>query len=257
MRDQYTIGLHLMPVFGSLQLGDITPELIESYKSDRLGHCKPATVNKELSTLKAMLHKAVEWNVLKHNPASAVKKLPEPELKIRYLKQSEIDNLLEAAQAPPSPEWMHAFISTALYCGLRKAELFNLYWGDINFVHGILTVQPKDDWHTKNYKKRIIPLHPDLIKSLRNLKLHPTSPYVFCNPDGSGFHDIRGSFNTTEERAGIKHLTFHEMRHTFASHLVMNGTDLPSIQALTGTRGHQDYHAIFPPGPGTPPQSCS
>lgn len=234
VRDRYTIQLHLMPVFGHLLLTEIQPEQIEAYKSQRLGKCKPSTVNKELSTLKAMLRTAVDWGTLKHNPAATVKKLPESEQKIRFLSQVEINRLLDASRDKTSPDWMYAFVSTALYCGLRKSELFNLHWGDVNFEHGMITVQPRTDWHTKNYKKRIIPLHSSLKDALISLTRHPTSPYVFCNSDGSSFHDIRGSFGSILKRADIAHLTLHEMRHTFASHLVMNGTDLPTVQTLMG-----------------------
>jgi len=73
-----------------------------------------------------------------------------------------------------------------------------------------------------------------LYKTLKNHPHHPTSPYAFCNPDGSRFHDIRGSFDTAVQSAGLSHVTFHALRHTFASHLVMRGADLPSVQRLMG-----------------------
>ena len=126
---------------------------------------------------------------------------------------------------------------------MRKSELFHLEWSDVDFRKRTITVSNKTDrdtgeeWHTKNYEYRVIPMNDSLYEVLRRQPRHISSSSVFCNPDGTRFHDIRAGFETALREAGLDHIPIHALRHTFASNLVMSGVDIRTVQKLLG---HKD-----------------
>ncbi len=234
-RDLLTINVHLVPFFGSRFLHTITIREIERYKMERLGKVKPETLNRELNTLKHLLRKATEWGYIKENPAKSVKKIKAPRSPYRFLEtKEEIGRLLDAC-LEHTPE-IYSLVVTALHTGMRKSELLNLRWEDIDFARGSLTVSSREEWHTKNYESRTIPLHEEVRRVLEPMRM--ATGYVFCNPDGSKLenHFMRKRLEKAAKAAGLGHLYPHALRHTFASHLVMAGVDLPTVQRLMGHR---------------------
>ena len=218
----------IIPYFKDYYLNDISTELIENYKIFRRMKIKPATVNKELTALRHLFKKAMQWEYALKNPLTNVRKLKVSQTKFRFLTLDEIDMLLER-----SSEYVRPIILTAIHSGLRKSELFKLEWSDIDFERGILSVTAKGERHTKNYKNREIPMTDQLIACLKNLKVR--NNWVFCKEDGQPYSgDIRKSLASAAKRAGIARFNLHNLRHTFASHLVMEGIDLPTVQELMG-----------------------
>lgn len=232
-RDVITVEKHLAPYFGKRNLRTITPDMIERFKSLRIEHVKPSTLNKELKTLKAMLNRAVDWNYLTDNPATKVKELAVAKKIPSYLSEDEYLRLLKACTGSRT-RCLHPFVATGVYAGLRKGEMFHLTWSDVDLLGRKIHIQSKEDWTVKWYESRSVPICDALYKILNKHKPHPHSPYVFYNPDGSRFHDIRGSLKSAAKRAGIEHITVHMLRHTFASQLTMKGVDLSSVQELLG-----------------------
>jgi len=100
---------------------------------------------------------------------------------------------------------------------------------DIDFRKKIIYIA-----ETKIGEKREIPMNNLLYDTLGDLKKKRNGSYVFANKDGQPYKDIRKSFTTSLKRAGIKNCRFHELRHTSASHPVMNGVDLKTVQELMG-----------------------
>ena len=235
-RDLLTINVHLISFFGSRFLYTITTKEIERYKAERLGEVKPITVNRELETLKNMLRKAVEWGYAKENPAKSVKQIKVPKSPYRFLEtKEEIGRLLDAC-LEHTPE-IYPLIVTALHTGMRRSEFLNLRWEDIDFERSTLTISSREEWHTKNYESRTMPLHEEVRRVLKPIKA--AKGYVFCRPDGSKLEErfVGERLNKTAKVAGLGHLYPHALRHTFASHLVMSGVDLPTVQRLMG---HKD-----------------
>jgi len=234
-RDLLTISVHLIPFFGSRFLHTVTTKEIERYKAERLDKVKPETLNRELNTLKRLLRMAVEWGYLKENPAKPVKKIRVAVNSPRFLDRDEVGRLIDAC-LEHTPE-IYALVVTALHTGMRKSELFNFRWEDIDFVRGSLTVSSRKEWHTKNYESRTMPLHEEVRRILEPMGM--AKGYVFCNQDGAklGNHFIRGKLEKAAKVAGLCQLYPHALRHTFASHLVMPGVDLPTVQRLMG---HKD-----------------
>lgn len=134
--------------------------------------------------------------------------------------------LMDAAEGQ-----MRTFIVTALNTGLRKGELFALTWKDIDFEREELRVR-----RSKGKRFRVIPLNDLVLQALREHPRHITSSVLFHNPDGSGWKDIRGSFNATLTKAGLPPIRIHDLRHSFFSNLVMAGEDLRTVQELAGHR---------------------
>lgn len=237
-RDSFTVNVHLSVYFGSRWLFEIIPKMIEDYKTQRRKKVKASTVNRELDTLKNMLRKAQEWDYIKVNPSSGVRKLKQPAYEPQYLGKEQVATLLEACQPH-----LYAFIATAVNTGMRKSELFHLEWSDVDFKKRTITISNKtdretgEDWHTKNYEYRVVPMNEFLYRVLKQHPRHKSSPYVFSNPDGSRFHDIRAGFGTALREAGLDHIPIHALRHTFASNLVMSGVDIRTVQKLMG---HKD-----------------
>jgi integrase len=113
---------------------------------------------------------------------------------------------------------------------MRKGEILSLRWDNIDFKHGFILLDT-----TKNGERREIPINETLRGVLQGLTRRLDIPYVFFdNATGKPYQDVKRSFNTALRKAGIKDFHFHDLRHTFASHLVMAGVDITTISRLLG-----------------------
>lgn len=212
-------------------LSKLTAAAIEKYKVQRSHEVKPSTVNRELALLKHVLSKAVEWSYLKSNPAKPVKLLKEPPGRLRYLELEQINLLLERCEDSKIP-YLRPVVVTALHTGMRLGEILALCWHDIDLRNRLITVTK-----TKNNERKTIPINDILYEELSRLPKHVTSPLLFCHPDGTRILRIDRSFHRAMREAGIEGFRFHDLRHTFASHLAMRGQPLETIGALLG---HKD-----------------
>lgn len=235
-RDILTLIGHAVPIWGNIELNRLTAKMIEDYKVHRLQTVVANTVNRELSTIKNLLVKAVEWGYLASNPAASVKLLRSGKPHFRHLSSDEISKLLDACKKSNNPQ-LYPFVVTAINTGMRLGELTALEWKDIDFKRGILRVDNKKDHHTKNYDVRVVPMNSTLSEVLRKIPRRLNSSYVFQKCDGKKFNKMRSGFTNAVKRAGIPHVRFHDLRHTFASQLVMGGVDIRTVQELLG---HKD-----------------
>ena len=173
------------------------------------------------------------------NVVALVEKFKLPEKSPRYLTESEIDRLLDAAQS----EYIYPILVTALHTGMRKSELFNLKWRNVDFEQGTVTIQSGDDWHTKNYGSRTMEMTPVLYKTmLQQRKLHMELrvrvDYVLTYR-GHKIKYMDATLKKVVKRARLENVTLHSLRHTFASHLVMAGVSLREVQELMGHRSYE------------------
>lgn len=211
----------------SLRLSQISFQLVEEYKQERGKVVKPSTVNIELKVLRALYNFAIQCKSARENPVSEVDFFREVEKKPKFLQKEEIEELLDNSNG------LYPVLYTFLKTGLRKSELINLKWKDIDFKRKYITIESKEDWRTKTGNTREIPITDDLVEILN--KLPRTSDYVFLNSKGRkyGFH-LTERVKRLARSIGIEDMTVHALRHTFISHLVMNGVDLVSIKELAG-----------------------
>ncbi|MBI5374181.1 MAG: site-specific integrase [Candidatus Schekmanbacteria bacterium] len=208
-------------------LFEITPQMIEKYKAERLKSVSPATVNRELSCLKHMYTKAVEWKVVTASPLKGVKLFKEPPGRLRYLSAQDVEILLKACSNHLKP-----IVVMALNTGMRKSEILNLKWSQVDLKNRKLSVIK-----TKNNEVRVIPINETLSKELHILSKNVKSQFVFSDEFGTPFGDIKKGFAAALRRAKIEDFRFHDLRHTFGSHMVMSGVDLRTVQQIMG---HKD-----------------
>jgi integrase len=191
------------------------PPIAERLRSFRPGTKKlisPTTVNKEVALLKAMLTKAITWGYLDVNPLRSVKKLQEPDGRLRYLDTEEIDRLLTAC-----PAHLHPIVVCALHTGMRRGEILGLTWDRVDMRQRFVHLSK-----TKTRKSRSIPINDPLLEVLRHLPRHLGTDYVFWNHETeTRFVSIKKAWRTALKKAKITSFRFHDLRHTFASHVQM------------------------------------
>lgn len=223
------------------KVSQLTPKTFEDYKAFRKGlGASNKTVNIELQTLRAMLTLAVKWGYAKENPTRGVSTLKEDtHIKPRFLSRNECKTLLDNCG-----EELYPVFYTFLYTGMRKGELENLEWDDVDFGRKRIKIKVKDKWRPKT-SEREIPMNDSLVELLKKHKTTTKNgPYVFHNngkqiePNG-----LRKRLIRIARKSGINNLTkLHSLRHTFASHLVMQGVDLPTVKKLMG---HSDIETTM------------
>ena len=219
--------------FGDHHLSQITFFDLETYRNKRqvattrAGKPRtPATVNREMTLMRHMLNKAVEWGMLAASPLDRHKPLMlrENNHRLRFLTEEEIGRLIAAS----APHLAH-IIKVAIHTGMRRGELLDLKWEQIR--HGFIYLT-----ETKTGKARQIPINDQVARVFKELRRENQmkSPYVFLGPDGVRLYGVKRSFESACRRAGIEDFRFNDLRHTFASHLVMNNVNLKAVQELLG-----------------------
>ncbi len=221
--DIYRSGI-LKEFFGNVYLSEITPYEIEKFKSKRKAEVKESTINRAVSLLQGMFNKAIEWGYVEENPASKVKKFKENNSILRYLSIEEIQKLIKSAPT----ETIRNIILLALNTGMRKNEILNLKWTDIDLESQLLYIRD-----SKNKEGRQIPLNDTLHQIFKN-KNSSLNEYVFINSNGERYRDIRKLFQKALDTSEIKNFRFHDLRHTFASHMVMSGVEIITVSKLLG-----------------------
>jgi len=212
----------LTPFFQGKCLSEILSQDIERYKAQRITRVSPASVNRDLSCLRHALRKSCEWGYLISSPMRGVTFFKEPPGRLRFLSEEEINRLLDEL-----PKGSRTIVLCALYTGLRKGELLGLTWNAVDLKNRMIRVEK-----TKTNERRIIPISEGLFKHLLEMS--------HKNKNGKDFifstykKNLRRNFEAGLKRAGIEDFRFHDLRHTFASHLVMNAVGLKVVQELLG-----------------------
>jgi integrase len=173
-----------------------------------------------------------EWGWLEANPLRRVQYLPEPRGRVRYLDDDERRRLLEACQASTN-RMLHTIVVLALATGCRKMELLSLTWPQVDMQRAMITLH-----HTKNGECRSIPVTGpalDVMQAHARVRRIDTT-LVFPRADGRQPIDIRYSWYEALGQAGIDDFRFHDLRHSAASYLAMNGASLVEIASILGHR---------------------
>ncbi|MDA8104744.1 MAG: integrase [Nitrospiraceae bacterium] len=254
------------PVFNSVPIRNFNTWMVEQFQSQEYNKGKkPATVNRYLQLIKHMFTKAVEWEMVEEDVLKKVRKvklLPENNRRLRFLSKEECRALISSCDSHLKP-----IVVTALNTGCRKGEVLSLEWEKhVDLRHGFITLDK-----TKNGDRREIPINDTLRGALQGLTRRLDVPYVFFDAvSGKPFRDVKRSFGTALKRVdthkcpdcscqkvkvrikeapiekcpqcganmavvkGIQDFHFHDLRHTFASHLVMAGVDLTTVSRLLG-----------------------
>jgi integrase len=231
---RWVLKIHLVPAFGTTRLDRIGPAEIEAYKAEKLKEAQSKkSINNHLTVLRKLLNLAVEWGVLGHAPKVKAFKVPPQDYE--FLSLEETPRLLVAVDH----NW-RCMVVVALRTGLRLGELLALKWHDIDLKAGRIIVRRSlwqdQEGSPKSGRNRLVDLSDEALAALKAHQ-HLRGPYVFCHEDGGrlAHSEVKEIVPRACKRAGLaKRLTWHDLRHSFASHLVMRGATLKAVQELLG-----------------------
>jgi integrase len=255
-------------------LSEITTGRVERWRATRTNQrhpsarknksVSPVTVNQDVRALRAALSRATEWGLLSANPLGKMKQAPVDEnAVIRYLSPDEEqrlraslstrDEACRSARASANrwraergyecwPEYgtytdyVTPFVLLALNTGLRRGELLQLQWRDVDLTRKLLTVRGEG---AKTGQTRHVPLNSEIASVLKNWNARDAESewFVFSgNSTTAPLTEARRAWRGVLRTAKIKSFRFHDLRHTFASKLVMAGVDLNTVRELLGHR---------------------
>jgi integrase len=253
----------LRGTFDDYALADITPVLIDQWRTQRLKNNRSVeTVNRDITSLKAALSKAVLWEIIERHPLERLKQLKsDRSVKVRYLSHDEEQRLRDAIidrelkiknERNNANQWrrergydllpdlneyefadhIRPMILLSLNTGLRQGEVLSLKWENINFERALLTIEGD---YAKSGKTRHLPLNSEAMITLETWQKQSTlGKYVFANKKGEPFDNVKKSWAKILKIAKIQNFRWHDMRHHFASSLVMSGVDLNTVRELLG-----------------------
>jgi integrase len=226
--------------FGDTRLTAISPENVIEYVQHRksLKKLSPSTVNRDIQLLKSMFNLVItykRWKKVLENPVCYVKLDRENNQRVRYLDKNETDRFLACCK-----DHLRPIVFLALRTGMRQGEIFRMRWSDVDLKKRQILIPV-----TKSGESRRAPISNDLLEMLLSLPSRLEGGHVFPSnmprygsSSGKGptdpYVDVKNSFRHALNLAGIEDFRFHDLRHTFASHLVMQGVDLNTVRELLG-----------------------
>jgi integrase len=220
------------PKLMDFQLSNINAWEIEKWRNKRLADgVKPATTNRQINTIKGCLSRAVEWGVIDNHDLRKVKILTVDNSKVRYLSKDEELRLRESLKICEI-SFLEVIVLLAMNTGMRKGELLSLEWSHINFDNRIVTV---DFQNAKSGTTRHIPLNTQAFATLKQWKkITNDIGFVFKDKNNAQLKDFPFIWSTLLDKAQITNFRFHDLRHHFASKLVMASVDLNTVRELLG-----------------------
>ena len=243
-RVEVTLRLHVLPVLGSHRLDQINAGMVQDYVNRRLKmshgsknkRVAPATVRLELYTLSALFREAIKHAYARHNPCRGVS-IPRFNNKIeRFLTEQEEEKLLVS-----TGHGLRTFIRLGIHTGMRKRELLDLVWGEVDFRRRVIRLPGT---RTKNCRPRDIGINDDIHRIL--MTIGPSleaDKKVLLNPEtGRPWTSIEDLFNRAVVHSGINHFRIHDLRHTCASRLAQAGVPLGEIMEFLG---HSDIRTTM------------
>ena len=233
---------HFLPIFKDKNITGITINDIKTYQLQRRleimslhknigkkdSEISFRSVNLELTTLHHFFSFCINNGYIDKNPASGIKKLNELS-RLKTLSDSDIQKLIAGA----TNKLTRDLITFLIYTGCRKGEALNLKWDDVDMQNDVIAIKG-----TKTKCDRYIPISKPLKELLKAVEKNQDVLYVFTR-NGAKIGNFRKSFMTACRNAGLKDMRIHDLRHVFASKMVMNGTSLYITGELLGHRTTQ------------------
>jgi integrase len=227
---------NMAPIIGKIKIKSLKRSHISKYISGR--NAAPGTINFELGVLSAALRWANRESYI--DQPILISRLPTTEARQRFLTKEECKRLIEAAKEYPH---LYSFIGLALLTGQRKEAILGLKQNQIFWDQGFVDFNdPSSPDHARRKNRGIVPLGTELREFLEQHK--SDCPYVI-NKNGRRIRDFRKSWNKMVEEAGLTDVTPHVLRHTVASHLVMDGAPLIDVSRLLGHKDSRITERVY------------
>ena len=232
---------HFLPFFKNKPVQNITTDQIESYqlkrkleilsipknKNKRESEISFKSINIETGVLSNFFNFCIKKGYIDKNFCTGIKKLNTLS-RIKTLSDEDIDKLINGA----TNKLTRDLITFLIYTGCRKGEALNLKWDNVDLNNNVIAIKA-----TKTKYDRYIPISKTVNELLNDIKKN--SDYVFCDRNGKKLNDFRNSFLTACRNAGLKDMHIHDLRHVFASKMVMHGTSLYITGELLGHKSMQ------------------
>jgi integrase len=209
---------------GITKVNQITEKKLQEYLNHRINDdsLTLSSANRLIATFKAWLNFAVRRKIIFENPIRYFKGYNPGEKHPKFLPLEDVPKIMDAAKGTR----LYLPVLAGLYTGMRAQEVYRLEWQDIDFRNNSITVKRGGEVITKSKKERTIPL-PDKLKSYL-LPIKKEAGRCFDSTNH------KHAFPKIAEAAKLKNVTFQYFRHTYASHLIMNGVDLYTVSQLLG-----------------------
>ncbi len=224
---------------GPYFLSDLTRALIIEQRDKLLssrargtGQRSNSTVNRYMLALgHALSIAADEWEWLHENPMKKISNLPEPRGRVRFLNDEERERLLNVCKTSTNSH-LHTLVVLALSTGARYGELIKLQWDNVDWERKVITLHD-----TKNNERRLLPLmhYAHELMETHYKARSIVSDLVFPSPNNCMRPwNSRSSWLSALQKANIENFRFHDLRHSCASYLAMNGASLAEIAEVLG-----------------------
>jgi integrase len=232
-----TIKIHVIAlknfirICGDKSMRSVTPYDVEKYKMKRSSEVRPVTININLRSLRASFNDAKKLNFIDENPFQGMRLVRIPHQEAAYLSQGEFRKLIVAINDPNFRNLVIFAASTMM----RRGELINLRWSDIDFERQIIHVRSREDFCVKGGKPRVVPMTAWVYSYLSD-GLH-TGDYVFLDIKDKPFHPstITRKFKHYIRKANLNDkIHFHSLRHTGISLLINRGVAQVQVQRIAG-----------------------
>ncbi len=236
--EQY-IRRHFLPNFGELCLNEMQLHHIDKFVVNlKKKEHNARGINLILGCLRTLLNAAVEEDYLRSNPMKGFKNLKEDLCEEIYMTKTEINQFLRVNAHDPS----YPLYVIAMNSGMRRGELCGLRWDRVNLASSQIEVGGIRDRRgyratTKTGRRRIVPMNAQAKSLLLAMFKKRKSDFVFEDIDGTPInpHHVYRDFGKAQKLAELeRHFRFHDLRHTFASHFMMNGGNLYDLQRILG-----------------------
>lgn len=225
-RERSIIELHLKPFF-VCKLAAIRRLDIQRYVTARSARVSAHSVQKELNILKHLLRLAVEWEIIPFQPSQGVKSPKVPAGRVRYLQPAELRAVIQAG-----PAWLGPIVAIAASTGMRRSEVLGLRWLDLDLLHDRIMLS-----QTKNGESRVVYLNKAAQAAIGSLSFDTdTKQTDKLFPQVTG-DQVSAAFRRACKAVNIIDFRFHDLRHTAASWLRMQGADIHTVAQLLG---HKD-----------------
>ena len=230
--DRSYLNNQILPVLKDKYLDQITrQDIIALHHGLRKKGYAPGTCNRSLILIRYAFNLAIKWEIpgVTVNPSKDVPLFDDSVKKERYLSQDETQRLYTAVQQSDNP-MLQYIIPMLILTGARKREVLDAKWEDFDLE--------RRQWRipiTKSGKPRHVPMSDGVLRLLAQVPRQEGCPYVFPNPKtGKPFLSVFKSWDTARNRAGLRDVRIHDLRHSFASFLVNAGRSLYEVQRILG-----------------------
>lgn len=218
----------ILPALGAKKVADLRPQ-----DCDALHRCisqtRPTRANRVNEVLRKALNLAIRWGWIERNPASGVRRNPEPK-RHRYLGREEVGRLIDALNKHSERTSSDAVLFMLL-TGCRKSEALKATWSQFDLPNRVWT---KPSAETKQRREHRVPYSSAAAAILKCRLSKTAGPHVFAGNTGAALQDVRRTWAAVCKSADLRSVRLHDLRHTFASLVASSGQSLMVVGELLG-----------------------